>query len=177
MTLTQSRGRGTTLSRPTGEGRGEGAPALTKSNRIDARNVAKSVAGQVVTRRKTCDADIRDKQENHDREQEGIWLVYDKRKTCRPSLDYEESVEEALCSGSIDSIIKRIDDQRYCRKFTPRKDASAWSTENKRRAEKMIQEGSMTESGRAKVDAAKRSGRWDLNPRVRQASIPCVHSL
>jgi uncharacterized protein YdeI (YjbR/CyaY-like superfamily) len=48
--------------------------------------------------------------ENHDRERDGIWLVYHKRGAGRPSLEYEESVEEALCFGWIDSVIKRIDD-------------------------------------------------------------------
>lgn len=103
--------------------------------------------------------------ENHDREQEGIWLVYHKRGTGKPSLEYEESVEEALCFGWIDSIIKRIDDRRYCRKFTPRKDDSGWSSTNKRRVEKMVKEGRMTEFGQAKIDAAKRSGRWERDPR------------
>src|SRR5215472_16999426 len=55
--------------------------------------------------------------ENHDREKDGIWLVYHKRETGSPTLEYEESVEEALCFGWIDSIIKRIDAAKYCRKF------------------------------------------------------------
>ncbi len=74
-------------------------------------------------------------------------------------------MEEALCFGWIDSLIKRIDDSKYCRKFTPRKHYSGWSSTNKRRVEKVIKEGKMTEFGKAKVDAAKRSGRWELDPR------------
>jgi uncharacterized protein YdeI (YjbR/CyaY-like superfamily) len=103
--------------------------------------------------------------EHHDQEKNGIWLIFHKRETGRPSLEYEESVEEALCFGWIDSIIKRMDDGRYCRKFTPRKDGSQWSHLNKKRVEKMIKEGRMTEFGLAKVEAAKRSGSWDLDPR------------
>jgi hypothetical protein len=80
--------------------------------------------------------------ENHDKEENGIWLVFYKKETGRPSLEYEESVEEALCFGWIDSIIKRIDDDKYCRKFTPRKDDSRWSNTNKERVEKIIKEGS-----------------------------------
>ncbi len=76
--------------------------------------------------------------ENHDKEKDGIWLVYHKRKKGEVSLHYEESVEEALCFGWIDSIIKRIDDEKYCRKFTPRKDDSKWSKLNMKRVEKMI---------------------------------------
>src|SRR5579863_366528 len=97
---------------------------------------------------------------NHDRETNGAWLVFQKKHTDRPSLDYEEAVEEALCFGWIDSIIRRIDDGTYCRKFTPRKNDSAWSNENKTRVEKVTGEGRMTQFGQAKVDAAKRSGRW-----------------
>src|SRR5215469_16672255 len=103
--------------------------------------------------------------ENHDREKDGIWLVYHKRETGSPTLEYEESVEEALCFGWIDSIIKRIDAGKYCRKFTPRKDGSAWSSSNKKRVEKLVNEGRMTKFGQAKIDAARKSGRWELDPR------------
>ncbi|MGA2751502.1 MAG: YdeI/OmpD-associated family protein [Verrucomicrobiota bacterium] len=103
--------------------------------------------------------------ENHDKENGGIWLVFFKRQTGRPSVEYEESVEEALCFGWIDSIIKRIDGEKYCRKFTPRKSDSRWSNANKRRAEKVIKEGRMTQFGLAKIEAAKKSGNWDKDPR------------
>jgi uncharacterized protein YdeI (YjbR/CyaY-like superfamily) len=102
---------------------------------------------------------------NHDQEKDGVWLVFQRKNTGKPSLGYEESVEEALCFGWIDSIIKRIDDDSYCRKFTPRKDDSAWSNTNKQRVEKITREGRMTEFGQAKVDAAKGSGRWAMDPR------------
>jgi uncharacterized protein YdeI (YjbR/CyaY-like superfamily) len=102
--------------------------------------------------------------ENHDR-QRGTWLVFHRKSTGRPALEYEESVEEALCFGWIDSLIKRIDDDSYCRKFTPREDGSGWSKANKKRVEKIVREGRMTAFGLAKVEAAKRSGRWETNPR------------
>jgi uncharacterized protein YdeI (YjbR/CyaY-like superfamily) len=103
---------------------------------------------------------------NHDREEDGIWLVFHKKETGRPTIEYEESVEEALCFGWVDSLIKKIDDDRYCRKFTPRKDDSAWSDSNKKRVEKIVREGRMTEFGLAKIEAAKKSGRWQVNPLV-----------
>jgi uncharacterized protein YdeI (YjbR/CyaY-like superfamily) len=102
---------------------------------------------------------------NHDQEKNGVWLLFHRKNTGRPVLCYEESVEEALCFGWIDSIIKRIDDDSYCRKFTPRKDDSAWSNKNKHRVEKVTQEGRMTAVGQAKVDAATKSGRWAKDPR------------
>jgi uncharacterized protein YdeI (YjbR/CyaY-like superfamily) len=103
--------------------------------------------------------------ENHDKEAGGIWLVFHRKETGKPALDYEAAVEEALCVGWIDSVIKKLDDERYCRRFTPRKDGSVWSEPNKRRAEKMVRAGRMTAAGLAKVEAAKRLGRWATDPR------------
>src|SRR5436309_3039972 len=70
--------------------------------------------------------------EHHELEAE-IWLVFNRRHTGLRSLGYNESVEEALCFGWIDSLIRRLDDDRYARKFTPRKANSRWSTANRRR--------------------------------------------
>ena len=55
-----------------------------------------------------------------------------------PSVDYDAAVEEALCFGWIDSIIKKVDEESYARKFTPRKDDSRWSELNRKRVEKLI---------------------------------------
>jgi len=59
-------------------------------------------------------------QDHHDSEAE-IWLVFPKRHTGRASLSYDDAVEEALCFGWVDSLIRRLDDDRYARKFTPRR--------------------------------------------------------
>lgn len=85
-------------------------------------------------------------EENHDKEKE-IWLVYYKRHTCEPRIPYNDAVEEAICFGWIDSIIKRIDENTYCQKFTPRRKKSNWSLLNVQRAKKMISKGKMTERG------------------------------
>jgi len=102
--------------------------------------------------------------ENHATEV-GIWLVFYKKDTSKPTIAYEAAVEEALCFGWIDSIIKKIDAARYARKFTPRSEKSNWSPLNKKRANKMIKQGRMTEVGLAKIKAAKKSGLWDKDPR------------
>ena len=102
--------------------------------------------------------------QHHDAET-GIWLVFFKKETGEPTIPYEAAVEEALCFGWIDGVLKKIDDARYARKFTPRRDDSGWSALNKERAEKMIRRGRMTKAGLAKIRAAKKSGRWDKNPR------------
>ncbi len=102
---------------------------------------------------------------HHCNEQAGIWLVFYKKATGKPSLAYEEAVEEALCFGWIDSIIKKKDGARYVRKFTPRKADSAWSELNKRRVAKVVKEGRMTSVGLALVQKAKASGMWDKDAR------------
>jgi uncharacterized protein YdeI (YjbR/CyaY-like superfamily) len=89
-----------------------------------------------------------------------VWLIYYKKLTGKPSIPYDDSVEEALCFGWIDSIIKKIDDEKFARKFTPRKANSRWSEANKNRARKMIDEGKMTEAGLAEIKEAQRSGEW-----------------
>lgn len=100
--------------------------------------------------------------ENHARVNEA-WLVYYKEGAGKRGVDYEASVEEALCFGWVDSIIKKIDGGSYARKFTPRKEESKWSVSNKARAERLIQAGLMTEWGLARIESARLSGAWE-NP-------------
>jgi uncharacterized protein YdeI (YjbR/CyaY-like superfamily) len=83
------------------------------------------------------------------RTQSEVWLVFSKVRTGAPALPYEDAVEEALCFGWIDSLIQRIDDQRYARLFSPRRQGSPWSEVNKRRLAKMVKAGLMTEAGLA----------------------------
>ena len=93
-----------------------------------------------------------------------IWLVYHKKHTGKPRIAYDDAVEEALCFGWVDSIVKRIDDAKYTQKFTPRNDDSTWSAINKKRVAKLIKQGLMAEVGLAKVEAATRNGQWDKPP-------------
>lgn len=99
-------------------------------------------------------------EKNHAVEKE-VWLVYFKKHTGKQSIPYDDAVEEALCFGWIDSIVKKIDEERYSRKFTPRKTNSKWSELNKKRVKKMIAQGQMTEHGLVKINEAKRTGLWD----------------
>src|SRR5690348_6060079 len=63
----------------------------------------------------------------------GIWLVFYKRHTAQKSIPYEDMVQEALCFGWIDSLIKRLDEDRYAIKVTPRQSTSKWSSLNRKR--------------------------------------------
>jgi uncharacterized protein YdeI (YjbR/CyaY-like superfamily) len=83
---------------------------------------------------------------NHDKEH-GIWLIYYKKHTGKPSIPYNDAVEEALCYGWIDSTVKRIDEERYQQKFSPRKLKSEWSDSNIGRVKQLIQQGLMTKAG------------------------------
>ncbi|MFC2104415.1 YdeI family protein [Bacteroidota bacterium] len=89
-----------------------------------------------------------------------IWLIYYKKHTKKPTVVYDEAVEEALCFGWIDSTVKRIDEEIYMQKYTPRNDKSMWSLVNKKRVEKMIKEKKMTKAGLQKVEIAKKNGQW-----------------
>ncbi len=98
--------------------------------------------------------------ENHAVAQE-IWLVIRKKHTAKAGLTYVEALEEALCFGWIDGILKRIDDEKHTIRFTPRRKNSIWSEQNKKRVAKLIQEGRMTEAGLARIREAKANGQWE----------------
>ena len=85
-------------------------------------------------------------EENHLSEKK-IWMVYYKKHTNKKSITYNEAVEEALCFGWIDSVIKRIDAERYMQKFTPRNPRSGWSDTNILRMRKLIELGKVTAYG------------------------------
>lgn len=78
-------------------------------------------------------------EKNHNTETE-IWLVLYKKSTGKPTLNYNETVETALCFGWIDSIVKKIDEERYAQKYTPRKNYKKWSETNVIRIQKLISE-------------------------------------
>jgi uncharacterized protein YdeI (YjbR/CyaY-like superfamily) len=90
-----------------------------------------------------------------------IWLVYYKKHTGQPSLPYDHAVEEAICFGWIDTTVRRIDEERYMQKFTPRRRKSGWSPTNRRRAEEMLAQGKVEAPGLACIDEAKANGNWE----------------
>jgi uncharacterized protein YdeI (YjbR/CyaY-like superfamily) len=70
--------------------------------------------------------------EHHASESE-VWLIFYKRHTGVACIEYQDALDEALCFGWVDSLVKRLDDQRFARKFTPRRADSRWSTINRKR--------------------------------------------
>lgn len=87
---------------------------------------------------------------HHDRKKE-IWLISYKKHTGKPSLPYNDAVEEALCFGWIDSILKRVDEDRTAQRYTPRKDKSNLSETNRERVRRLIEAGKMKEAGLSKI--------------------------
>jgi len=76
-----------------------------------------------------------------------IWLVSYTKSANRPSILYVQAVEEALCFGWIDGIAKKMDSERTAQRFTPRRPKSSWSSLNKERAKRLIENGKMTDAG------------------------------
>jgi len=83
---------------------------------------------------------------HHDNTKE-LWIIYYKKHTGEQSLVYREALEEALCFGWIDGTVKRLDEERYMQRFTPRRLRSNWSEVNIRLALRLLEEGRMQPSG------------------------------
>lgn len=119
-----------------------------------------------------CRAEWRAWLAKHHTRQQGIWLIRYKKATGKPHLDYDESVEEALCFGWIDSKPNKLDDERSLLWFAPRKPRTGWSKLNKERVDRLIQQGLMMPSGFAKVEAAKQDGSWNALDAIEALEIP-----
>lgn len=91
-----------------------------------------------------------------------VWVLYHKKGTGTPSIDWPQAVEVALAHGWIDGIRKSLDETQWIQRFTPRKPGSIWSAKNVATAERLIAEGRMTARGLAAVEAGKASGQWAL---------------
>jgi uncharacterized protein YdeI (YjbR/CyaY-like superfamily) len=108
----------------------------------------------------------------HYKAEKEIWLVYYKKATGKPRIEYNDAVEEALCFGWIDSVLNPIDDKQYMQLFTPRKSKSNWSKLNKDRVAKLIEADLMTPSGLAKIEAARKDGSWTNLDAVEALQVP-----
>jgi uncharacterized protein YdeI (YjbR/CyaY-like superfamily) len=88
--------------------------------------------------------------DHYDKEKE-IWLIYPKKASGKPRILYNDAVEEALCFGWIDSTAKRIDDDSYAQRFSPRNPKSPYSEANKARLRKLVKEGRVIPSVKAVI--------------------------
>jgi uncharacterized protein YdeI (YjbR/CyaY-like superfamily) len=85
-------------------------------------------------------------EKNHQSETE-LWVGYFKVETGKPSMTWSQSVDQALCFGWIDGIRKKVDEESYCIRFTPRKPGSTWSKINIAKVEELTAKGLMNPAG------------------------------
>jgi uncharacterized protein YdeI (YjbR/CyaY-like superfamily) len=98
-----------------------------------------------------------------------LWVGFYKKATGKPSVTWQEAVDEALCFGWIDGIRKSVDAESYTNRFTPRRRGSVWSAVNTRRARELIKEGRMRAAGKAAFEA-RDAAKTDAVSRVRDAA-------
>lgn len=101
---------------------------------------------------------------NHDRES-GVWVVFTKKGVGKPSMGYGSALDQALCYGWIDSIVRKIDDRRYARKFTPRRARSVWSEANRKRIAQLIRQKRVTTAGLQAIHRSQSAGLWNVPKR------------
>jgi uncharacterized protein YdeI (YjbR/CyaY-like superfamily) len=96
----------------------------------------------------------------HDKS-DGIWLRFAKKGSGHESVDYAQALDVALCFGWIDGQVRRLDDEWYLQRWTPRRKRSPWSQRNVDKAEALIASGAMQPAGLAEIERAKADGRWE----------------
>ncbi|MFJ3235860.1 YdeI family protein [Streptomyces sp. NPDC086787] len=99
-------------------------------------------------------------EENH-AEVPAVWLKIPKAGSGIDGVDYAHALESALCYGWIDGQKKKLDEQHWLQRFTPRRQRSKWSKVNREKATDLIERGRMQPAGLREVEKAKADGRWE----------------
>jgi uncharacterized protein YdeI (YjbR/CyaY-like superfamily) len=102
----------------------------------------------------------------------GVWLVSWRRPAGRPTIAYEEAIEEALCFGWVDGTAGRVDDERGKLYFARRRPSSPWAASNKARVERLVAAGLMAPAGLAAVERAKADGSWTVLDGPERLEVP-----
>ncbi|MDL2217112.1 YdeI/OmpD-associated family protein [Christensenellaceae bacterium OttesenSCG-928-M15] len=97
---------------------------------------------------------------------EGIWLLFGKKGGPK-TVTAPEALEEALCFGWIDGVMKRIDDVSYQKYFARRIPKSIWSQKNKELTQKLIDKNLMMAPGHKAIEDAKENGMWEAEKRTK----------
>lgn len=87
----------------------------------------------------------------HHKSANEVWLVFNKKHTGRPRVSYNDAVEEALAFGWIDSTVRKVDEDRYAQRFTPRRAGSPSSQANRERLRAMARQGKVAKDVLAKL--------------------------
>ena len=109
--------------------------------------------------------------EHHERD-DGVWLVRFKKAAGKPTVSVADAIAEAIAWGWIDSLPRKLDDERTMLYLSPRKAGSGWSRVNKAHAARLIASGEMTPAGLAAIERAKADGSWSLLDDVENLVVP-----
>lgn len=103
-----------------------------------------------------------------------IWLIYYKKQSGKRRIPYNDAVEEALCYGWIDSLLKPRDEESWVQRFSPRKKKSALSEMNKERVRRLIKAGKMTRFGLESIrhHLDHRSPKSSKSPELKKITLP-----
>ena len=99
--------------------------------------------------------------EKNYRKEKEVWLVHYKKHVGKIGIQLEEAVEEALCFGWIDGKLRKVDEERFILRYSPRKANSVWSKLNRERVERLMKAGKMTAAGLSIIEEAKKRGSWN----------------
>ncbi len=102
----------------------------------------------------------------------GVYLIFYKLETKKPTMRWEEAVKVALCFGWIDSTVKSLGNGKRRQYFCSRNHKSVWSALNKRYIDELIASNLMHESGLSKIEIAKQNGSWKALDDVENEIIP-----
>ncbi len=103
---------------------------------------------------------------------QSIWVIFYKKSSNIPTITWSESVDEALCFGWIDSVIKKLDENRSIQYFSKRKANSTWSKVNKEKIEVLLKSNKMMPSGLESIEIAKQNRSWTILDEVEAFIIP-----
>lgn len=110
--------------------------------------------------------------EKNGEKEKGVWLLIYKKDSGKPSINYRQAVDEALCFGWIDSKPNKKDEESYYQFFSRRNPRSRWSAINKAKVDELIAEGRMHETGMKMIELAKRTGTWTALDEVEAMVMP-----
>lgn len=102
---------------------------------------------------------------------DSIWVLCYRKSANKPTVSWSDSVDEALCFGWIDSVKRKLDDERSIQFFSKRKPKSTWSKINKIKVQGLIEAGLMTEAGMKCIEIAKQNGWWNILDEVEELIV------
>jgi uncharacterized protein YdeI (YjbR/CyaY-like superfamily) len=108
----------------------------------------------------------------HHHQTSSIWLVTYKKAVGKRYVPYDDVLDEALCFGWIDSLRRKLDEERSMLLLSPRRKGSAWSKVNREKALRLIAAGRLQPAGLAKINQAQQDGTWEALQAVDALEVP-----